>query len=208
MMDIWDIHTHRECSNAIINVAPSLFVPGKGRFYSVGIHPWSLKDGYRDEWGLLQEVAQDSQVLAIGEAGLDKLVSADMFLQEEVFELQIALAGRLGKPLLIHAVRSSNELIRLKKKHCPQVPWIVHGFRGNERVASQLVEQGFYLSFGEKYQPEALRAVPLERLFMETDESLSDILSLYRNAAECLRVPFEQFSGEIRQNIKDVFFRG
>lgn len=60
--------------------------------------------------------------LAIGEAGLDKLASADILLQKEVLIRQILLSESVGKPLVIHCVKAFNELIELKSgigRRCP-----------------------------------------------------------------------------------------
>lgn len=205
-MDILDIHTHFDRSGAIINCSPSSFAPIAGRFYSVGIHPWKVSDTYQSEWELLRKVALHPQVVAIGEAGLDKLAVADVSLQLEVLNLQIDLSEQLKKPLIIHSVHTSNELIRLKKQLKPLMAWVIHGFRGNRNVAQQLLKEGFYLSFGERYRMESLVDTPLNRILIETDESGEDIHTLYRQAAGYLSLPDNQFVAQIRQNIKEVFF--
>lgn len=205
-MNILDIHTHHNKAEAIINCTPNTFHPTNGYFYSVGIHPWDISKDYQKEWNLLQEITVNPQVIAIGEAGLDKLINTDIKLQQKLFELQINLSEQLNKPLIIHAVRTSNELILLKKRFKPAMPWIIHGFRGNKNIATQLLEYDFYLSFGEKYQAEALTETPLNRMFIETDESGIDIHTLYNQVAYNLSLPENQFMKQIQQNIKEVFF--
>lgn len=153
-----------------------------------------------------EKIARHPQVIAIGETGLDRLISTSMETQIKVFKQQIQLAEQVQKPLIIHAVRTFNELIRLKQQIKPSVAWIIHGFRGKKQIAEQLVKHGFYLSFGEKYQEEALRHTPLNRIFLETDESTQSIDTLYRKAAEILSLPLPEFSENIRQNIRQVFF--
>lgn len=205
-MNILDIHTHHGSEKAIRNCLPSSFVPEKGRYYSVGIHPWYISENNNQDWLHLQTIAKHPQVLAIGEAGLDKITSSPMDLQTEVFKQQVELAETTNKPLIIHSVRTSNELIQLKKQLRPTVPWIIHGFRGNENIALQLMEHGFYLSYGEKYATESLINTPFNRMFIETDESRIDILSLYHQAAEHLSIADNQLLEQIRQNIEEVFF--
>lgn len=206
-MNIFDIHTHTDREDAIINCTPSGFSPQKGRYYSVGMHPWMVSSNYQIDWQLLQEIAVNQQVLAIGEAGMDKQISANIALQQHVFELQAELCERLEKPLIIHSVRASNELIRLKRRLRPSMSWVIHGFRNNKNVALQLLEEGFYLSFGEKYQKEALLVTPLERMFVETDESLMDIRSIYRHIAADLELKDEKLMQQIHENIGKVFFK-
>lgn len=207
-MEIVDIHTHHEREGAILSCMPFSFHPVEGRYYSVGIHPWYITDKYVEEWKKLQRIASSGQVLAIGETGLDKLTGPDMTIQTKVFDNHVELSEQIKKPLIIHSVRTSNELISLKRRYKPSVPWIIHGFRGNKNIALQLVEQDFYLSFGEKYQEEALLNVPISRILLETDESTENILQLYIRAASLLSLPDYQFKEQVRQNIEKVFFNG
>ena len=72
------------------------------------------------------------------------------------------------------------------------MPWIVHGFRGNARVASQLLDAGFYLSYGERFNPEALAVTPADRLLAETDESLLPIDEIHRRLAASRQVTVEE----------------
>ena len=81
-----------------------------------------------------------------------------MDLQKEVFLAQANLAEETHKPLIIHCVKAWADLIACKKAVKPEMPWIIHGFRGNGELASQLVRLGFYLSFGDRFNPSALRA--------------------------------------------------
>lgn len=199
-MNILDIHTHHKREGAIINCSPSSFSPHEGYFYSVGIHPWSIDGDYLQSWELLQNVAVNPQVLAIGEAGIDKLIATKIELQTTVFEWQAELASSLGKPLIIHAVRSSNELIHLIKKHCPHVPWIIHGFRGNKQVASQYLSAGFHLSYGEKFQTESLLNTPFDRMFIESDESKERIETISARIASALGVEEERFRMRMTAN--------
>lgn len=207
-MEIVDIHTHHEREGAIFSCMPSSFHPTEGRYYSVGIHPWYITDKYAEEWEVLQQIASDEQILAIGETGLDKLTGPNMALQLEVFEQHVELSEQIKKPLIIHSVRTSNELISLKKRYTPSVPWIIHGFRGNENIASQLIEHDIYLSFGEKYQQKALLNIPMNRVLLETDDSPEDIMQLYSRAASILSLPDNLFMEQVRQNIEKVFFNG
>lgn len=210
-MELLDIHTHHlpeEPAQAMFSCLPREFDPVPGGYYSVGLHPWYLSSDYEKEWNHLVETALHPQVLAIGEAGLDRIVETDFGLQQQVFIRQMELSEQIGKPLVIHAVRTTSDLIGLKKKYRPRMPWIIHGFRANESVARELLRHGFYLSYGEKYQTDALLATPVERLFIETDESAADVHQLYKKAAQTLSLPYNQLLTAVQQNVKDVFFRG
>lgn len=209
MADYFDIHTHHMGGDGfrIVNCPPDDFMPCQEQWYSVGVHPWALQQGEvrQETWEKLREAAVHPQVLAVGEAGLDRLVQVPMKLQEAVFARQAELAGEAGKPLIVHLVRAVDELLRLKKALKPGVPWIIHGFRGKAALAEELLRHGFYLSFGEKYQEGALNVVPLSHLFLETDESLASIFRLYARAAAVRQLSVEELATAVRDNVHRVF---
>lgn len=208
-----DIHTHCQPEvpgEAIVNCFPETFVPQQEGWYSVGIHPWYITSStvsLAEKKRCLEELLYHPQVLAIGEAGLDKLADASLSLQIEVFEYQARLAEETDKPLVIHLVKAVDELLKLKQKIRPVKPWIIHGFRGKAVLAEEYLRHGFHLSFGEKYQEEALRIVPSDRLFLETDESMTSIDALYERAAMIRKIPSGELWETVRKNVKEIFFR-
>ena len=147
----------------------------------------------------LEELVRHPQVLAVGEAGLDKLADAPMDLQVEVFRCQACLAEEVGKPLVIHLVKAVDELLKVKRDLRPSNPWIIHGFRGKAALVEEYLKHGFYLSFGEKYQEVAL--------FIETDESEVSIGELYARAAEVRGISPEELGETLRRNVCKVFFK-
>lgn len=171
-MDILDFHTHRtDADRAIISVDPHEFSPEPGRWYSVGFHPWSdLEALGEDDFALLEQCAGHPQVLAIGETGLDSLRGAPLDLQEAAYARHLRLAASVGKPVVVHSVRTVQRILAVKRATGCQVPLAIHGMRGNEHVARLLLDAGCYLSFGIRFNPSALRITPLDRLFIETDD--------------------------------------
>lgn len=209
-----DIHTHHvsgASEESILNVEPGAFISAMDEshqcYYSVGIHPWKVMEAGEEEWGILQEIASRPSVLAIGEAGLDKLTTADMSLQKDAFIRQIFLSESVEKPLVIHCVKAFNELIELKRKYRPQMPWVVHGFRNNLNIARQLMNEGIYFSLGEKYQADVLQNMPLERLLAETDESTLDIRILIARMAGERGLETDGLCHRIDENARKIFFK-
>lgn len=209
-MNILDIHTHHlplQAGQAIVNVEPAEFAPLPGQYYSIGFHPWHLSE---EIWAMrgeqFVEMSRHPQVLAIGEAGLDKVVRVPYDLQEAVFRQQIDIASSVRKPLIVHCVRSYNEVVALKKTTKTDTPWIIHGFRGSKELALRLTDQGIYLSFGFRHQEEAGRATPLDKLFLETDENDTDIRSLYTLMASHRSLSVNTLTERIQENISRVFF--
>lgn len=202
---IKDIHTHRtDAREAVISVNPWEFAPVDGLCYSVGIHPWQAARAAEADFDRLAECATSGNVLMIGECGIDKLRGGDLPMQMSVLERHIALSEQVGKPLVLHCVRASNELCRLRRQLRPSMPWIVHGFRGNAHVASQLLDAGFYLSYGERFNPEALAITPADRLLAETDESLLPIDEIYRRLAASRQIEVDEFVRNVEEVVKEL----
>ena len=212
-----DIHTHTEESSEsllqIINLNLESPCPKQG-FYSYGIHPWALDDAdFQAEKALqtLEEKLKLPQVLALGEAGLDKIHKASFERQVAVFERQIQLSEALQKPMILHDVRSHNEIIALRKKHKAQQPWIVHGFSGTEQDIKQLIGQGIYLSVGESLlHPErkihkSFKFIDLDFLFFETDMSEIGIETVYEAAANLLGMDLSVLQTRIFANFARLF---
>ena len=122
---------------------------------------------------MLQAIATDPRVVAIGEAGLDGLRGTSDDVQEAVLRRQIELSETVGKPLVIHCVRRYDRMLHLQREMRPQQPWIWHGFRGKPELARQILAASprNYISLGERFNPLAAATMPTDRLLAETDES-------------------------------------
>lgn len=165
-----DVHTHRPDAgpDAIINLPAGAEVPSRGA-YSVGIHPWDAAEATEADLQWVERAAALPQVVAIGETGLDALRGGPLDEQESIFAWHAELSERLGKPLIIHAVRAIDRVMALRRQMKPKQPWVIHGFRGKPEQALQLVRAGFDISIGERFNPGVPEVVPPERLHRETD---------------------------------------
>jgi len=186
----FDIHTHNRVpadysgiQNLSFAEAEKLFSTTEKGLFSVGFHPWFADEFSVESLSKLEQWALDSRLVAIGECGLDKNSKASMELQLEVFMRQIALSEKAKKPLIIHCVGHFNELFELKKNLKPRQLWIIHGFRGKPQLAQQALKSGCCLSFGEYFNADSVRVTPVEKLFVETDESPLQIDEIYHQIA-------------------------
>ena len=192
-----NIHGHRQASSieewVMMNLMARDFPPDdiENGFYSVGFHPYNV--GRVDEEETLARVrmaVEHPRILAVGEIGLDKSIDAAMEDQLRIFEKQVDIAESSGLPVVLHVVRSFNEMIGFMKARQVIVPMIIHGYNGSAQMAEDLVEAGFLISFGEAITRErskileALQRVPVEKMFLETDDGDMDIRELYRFAAK------------------------
>lgn len=219
----YDIHTHRFRPEPDTVAVYNRIVPARGAsvpyatepeqtcgsascYYSVGIHPWYIDaEETERQFSLFRDRVVLPRVIAVGEAGLDKLAAVPFALQEEVFRYQAAVAEELRKPLLIHCVKAWGEMLAWRKKLSPRVPWVIHGFRGNPVLASQLLEHGFYLSVSDRFHPDLLSGELLPRLLLETDDRETDIKSVYRKAASYFPTDEDTFGRKIAENVREVF---
>lgn len=211
-----DLHTHRVPTDdailAIVNMPLETPCPEDGLF-SYGIHPWDVNVefvGSENAFSLLEKRLKIPSVIALGEVGLDKM-HPDFSLQQSIFERQIALSEHCQKPLIIHNVRSDNEIIASFKRHKPTQPWILHGYNGALQDAQRLIKLGLYLSLGDAIlHPQrkisrALKGLPLEHLFFETDTSETPIAEIYQHASSLLKMSSEDLKKQIFANFAHCF---
>ncbi|MCD8178792.1 MAG: TatD family hydrolase [Tannerellaceae bacterium] len=209
-----DIHTHQTVPattqtgivifNRIIFPDMDLLQIIPSGYYSAGIHPWYIRD-IDKQWQLLEMCMPDPRMVAIGEAGLDKLAETGFAIQQEVFKRQAVLAEVSGKPLIIHCVKAWDELLAIRKEIKPRQDWIIHGFRGNGIQASQLVKAGLKLSFGLYFYSEALSIAWPDALFTETDEQEESIQTIYDKIAAALPVSATELALQVRKNVAASF---
>lgn len=176
----------------------------------MGLHPWYIDAlHWQEQLEQLSHYSTGSRVVAIGECGLDKVCTTAFSLQQEVFGRQISLANTIGKPLLIHCVRAFAEVQWWLQKNKVQVPVIFHGFAKSTTLAQQLISKGYYLSLGKALQLPAvqqlLRAIPLQQVFFETDDSTIGIEKIYALAANALQIDVNTLSLQIKKNAAAVF---
>lgn len=213
-MKFFNLHTHQFTNDEnvleLVNQYPKDFdvsIP----YYSVGIHPWYI-DEHRLETDLhiIDDKLQEQNCLALGECGLDKRIEIPLDLQKIVFEKQLLLAQQHYKPVVIHCVAAFQEVIAIKKRLKITVPMIIHGFSKNKQVAKELIDNGFYLSFGKYllHNPE-LEAVFVsivdDRIFLETDTIKESIEEVYALAAQYKNSTIEEVQTIINNNFKQVF---
>jgi TatD DNase family protein len=215
-----DIHTHSpgHTNNVIqiINLFPEQLIPQLAAqfFYSVGWHPWYLKKENNNVFlEIVSEGSYRSEILAIGECGLDRLSEVSFDYQIEVFKQQALIAERVQKPLLLHCVRSANEMIKLKKEIKPKMPWIIHGYNSNLVTGRELIRHGFYISLGVDLLKENSNAfnllpeIPVDRLFFESGDVDIDVEKIYQKAALKLNIELPALRQKIRSNFDKVFVK-
>lgn len=216
-MEFYDVHTHdtppstdegEQSHPYILNVYPLGFEDAKdslvGCCFSCGVHPW-YSENADPQLKFLSEIADDSRIIAIGEAGYDRLKGPALSVQAYVFEKQVELSEQLCKPLIIHCVKSWEELLASQKKLHPKQPWIIHGYRGKPELTKQLLDHGFMFSVNDKFNKESVKLIPSDYIFCETDDADLNIISVYESLAESLEIQLDDLCERIEKNITEIF---
>jgi TatD DNase family protein len=216
--DFIDIHTHHAMLSEGVFAVETLMAHENlhqeyfaGRLFTAGIHPWYLDNNNHDQLiEFIRHISGYKNLIAIGEAGFDKLKGPSMELQRSTFEEQVEIAIDSEKPLVIHCVRAWEELLLSHKKLKPATPWLVHGFRGKKELASQLLSRGMFISlwFDFVLRPESadlLRFLPRNRIFLETDGADVDIREIYRKVSVDLAISVDELKKVILNNFNFLF---
>ena len=185
-----DIHTHRPTSAVTLT--------------TVGLHPWQAATG------VIPSEAEILSADAVGEIGLDKACEVDFEQQRAVFEAQLRLAEQHKKPVVVHCVRAFEEVISALEKFTLKAV-IFHGFIGSQEQAARAVKKGYFLSFGARTERskktiESLRATPLDRLFIETDEADTPIAEMYALVARLRNTEVEELEEATSRNYERILF--
>ena len=204
---------------------------------TIGLHP---TDNHKEifDTAAYEQLLAHPRVVAIGECGLDYYWPAhdgwphgekeEKIRQRELFEHQIAVAQKAGKPLMSHGRSTSRSMDAYEDllavlKNFPSVQGNVHFFVGNTNIATQFLDIGFTLSFTgvltftHDYD-ETARFVPLDRIMVETDAPYvapapyrgkrnepAYVVETYKALAAIRDIDEEELSVAVLQNARRVF---
>ncbi len=143
---------------------------------TIGIHPHDASVATPQDWATLEAHAARSEVIAVGEAGLDYYYDhSPRDVQAQAFRRQCQLAKKLGKPLVVHVRDAHQECLTILREEGLSRGQI-HCFTGDTEAARGYLDLGFHLSISGVVtykKSEALQAAvafaPLDRLLVETD---------------------------------------
>ncbi len=217
--DFINIHCHQiepetsfSVQNQYVNLNLELEpIHTSSSYRSIGVHPWYTNEQvFPDQWAVVKEALKNSEYLAIGECGLDRLRGPQLSFQEEILKQQCALAEELKKPVILHLVKTYSDILAFQKRNRFTCPMIIHGFTGNATEAQKLTDAGFYLSFGKallsnstKVQ-QSLRVCPIQNLFLETDTSDLPISTIYQKTAKLKGLSLPELAEGIHRNFQQI----
>ncbi|MFA6401171.1 MAG: TatD family hydrolase [Salinivirgaceae bacterium] len=212
MIPYVNIHTHRPEYQNIELIDLATKNDWEPRWcYSFGLHPWNIAT--TDLENYLEQIAtliNEKKIMAIGEAGVDRVIQTEVELQKQVFNEQVLLSEQFQMPIIIHCVKAWADLSEIRKQTKAKTPWIYHGFTANLHTAQQIRLEGNYLSFGKallinpKVQA-VFASYPIEKIFLETDDSDEKIETIYEKAADLRHISMAELKEAIYGNFITVF---
>lgn len=149
----------------------------------IALHPNEIprlaaSGGLEDAYAEVERCATHDRIRAIGETGLDYFRTGPdgVPAQQEGFRWHLDLARRTGKAVQIHDRDAHDDVLRILTEEGAPEHTVLHCFSGDLSMARECVERGYYLSFAgtvtfknARDLRDALTAVPLDRLLVETD---------------------------------------
>jgi TatD DNase family protein len=199
-------------------------------FAAVGIQPNYGAEAATDEWHQIEQLSKHPRVVAIGETGLDAYWDYTPFdLQQQLFAEHIALSQTRELPFIVHMRDCGQQIVNALQAAGGKLQGVMHSFTGDLALAEQCLDLGLYISFAgmvtfkKSVELRAVaKAIPLERLLIETDSPyLSPHPSrgvrpneprLLVHTAECLaevrEMSVEELARVTTDNAKRLFARG
>lgn len=143
-----------------------------------GVHPDEVNELNEDTFAWLKEQCAGDRIVAVGETGLDYYRDrTDHETQKKWFIRQLALAGELSLPVIVHSREAASDTMKiLKEMYDLHIPVVVHCYSYSLEMAKEYVKMGYYLGIGgvvtfqnARRLREVVQNIPLSHLLLETD---------------------------------------
>ena len=192
----------------------------------MGLHPCYVKENYEQELAIVAEWLSKRKFVAIGEIGLDFYWDKTFTSQQyKAFEIQMQWAIDHNTPIVIHTRNAMGETIEAVKPFAKKgLRGAFHCFSGSKESAQQIIEMGFYLGLGGvlTYKnagvAEAIKDIPMEWLFLETDAPYlppvpyrgkrnepAFMIEVAKKLAEIKQVPLHEIAAKTTSNAEKLF---
>jgi len=198
-------------------------------YAALGIHPWNTKqlkqDEVQDTVDLITKNAENRQMVAVGEIGLDASYSGNgkpTEIQKQVFHEMLSVAEKLELPVIIHSRGTTSQIVSLLSSYnIGKI--LLHWFSQPHSLIPTIVDRGYYITEGPTVVysggiREVIRRIPLENLMTETDGPVrfrgpfkdkltmsSFIPTIVENIAELKGMEKSVVSEQIFKNFIDFF---
>ncbi len=196
-------------------------------YAAVGVHPHSAKEMDESTIEVLKSFTNRDKVVAIGEIGLDYYYdNSPREIQRQKFVEQLELAKEVNLPVIIHTRDAAQETFDiLKEAQDGSLKGVLHCYSGSVEMALEYVKMGFYISLGgpitfknARVSREVAKAVPIDRLLIETDSPYLTpepyrgkrneplfVRYVAGTIAEIRGINFDELAKETSENAKRLF---
>ncbi len=199
-------------------------------YATVGISPNDIpetENEFEQQLQKISKLAQNPEVVAIGEIGLDYYWNKDNKEQQKnAFIKQIELANNINLPIVIHTREAVNDTLEILKEQMPaKNKGIFHCCPLNQELIKQGLKLGFYISFAgpitfknSKNAEEVIKQVPLEKILIETDSPYlapepkrgtrndsRNVIYIAEKIALVKGIPVEEVAKATYQNAEKIF---
>jgi TatD DNase family protein len=197
-------------------------------WFSAGIHPLHVEESPFDRVRLA-ELAQNPRIVALGETGLDYHYTMEALeQQQDSFAGHLQLASEMDLPVIVHTRDAREDTIRLIREHGnPDTAGVLHCFTESLEMAKSALDLGYMISFSGIISfrnaaelREVVKAVPLERMLIETDSPYlapvphrgrqnqpAYVADVAACVAELKGLPLEQIAEQTTANFHQLFKR-
>ena len=142
-----------------------------------GIHPTYIKDDYREQLETMEKSLSKNAFVAIGEIGIDLYWDKTYIKEQEIaFREQLAIAGNMNLPVVIHTRNSLKETLRIiDEQKSEGLKGVFHAFTGTVNEAEEIISRGFMigiggiLTFKNSGLDKTIQQVDLQNIILETD---------------------------------------
>jgi len=149
----------------------------KGIVASVGLHPHDASQFDQEVAREIKELAQEEEVKAIGETGLDyHYDNSPREEQRKAFRSQLRLANMLNKPVIIHSREAEEDTLAILKEEAQNLPGVIHCYSSSSEMAQEVIALGFHLGFtglltfkNLSWLREIASQTPVDKILLETD---------------------------------------
>lgn len=189
----------------------------------IGYHPEFANDITEEDFSLLEKKLNNSNVIGIGEIGLD--YHYDGFNKEKqitVFEKQLSLAEKYNLPVVVHSRDAGYDTINILKKY--KVKGVIHSFSGSLEMAKEYIKLGFYLgvngviTFKNCKLIEVYKKIGIQNIVFETDSPYlspvpfrgkinfpGNIKYIVQFVSESLNISIDELEKITNSNVKKIF---
>ena len=192
----------------------------------MGLHPCSVKEGYKQELKIVEEYFEKRRFVAVGETGLDFYWDRTFTKEQyESFQTQIELAKQYDIPVVIHSRNSIDECIKvIRENQQGNLKGVFHCFSGNEKQAKEIIDLGFYLGIGgvvtfkNSGLDKVMADIDMKNVVLETDapylapvpfrgkrNECSYLKYVVEKLAEIKNVAKEEIANITTKNAKELF---